>query len=411
MSFSEESSRGVRASSSRAGQRSGAPSRLESGLEGWPRRLLALTLGATLAFSVACISVACNGAGGPGGKDDKLEEALIKEVSKGDLVEQIIESGKITAWFEVKIKSRVSGEVKEVLVEEGQAVTKGQLLMVLDDVDYKRQVSSSDIDLREARLRLRNAEIELERNKGAFDARGISKFELDKAQQNLELARVNVDRAAVALDRSRDQVGYTKIYAPMDGRITARNVEPGEVITAGITATVNGEPLLTIAQLDKMRLELSMNQVDVARVKVGQKATVTLDAWRDKPIEGEVSSIAAAAHTDTTKGIEVFTVKIAVDPSQSQLEIKPGMTAEVKIHVGTWPQVVKVPLETVFEEDGKSYIYVVKDDPKKPGAKTREKQEITLGHRGTSEVEVAQGLEPGQKIYTKADNKDLEFKM
>lgn len=160
-----------------------------------------------------------------------------------------------------------------------------------------------------------------------------------------------------------------------------------------------------------MRLELSMNQVDVARVKVGQKATVTLDAFRDQPIEGLVSSIAAAAHTDTAKGIEVFTVKIEVDPSQSKLEIKPGMTAEVKIHVGTWPQVVKVPLETVFEEDGKSYIYVVKDDPKKPGAKIKEKQAITIGHRGTSEVEIAQGLEPGQKIYTHSDNKDLEMKM
>lgn len=357
------------------------------------------------------LATACNGGAGPGGKSEKLEESLIQEVVKGDLIEQIIESGQIAPWYEVKIKSRVSGEVRTVEVPEGSAVTKGQLLMTLDDVDYRRSVSMSEADLKEAQLRVRNAELELERSKSAFDARGISKYELDKAQQALELARVNHVRAKVSLEKSRDQLGYTKIYAPMDGKITVRNVEPGEVITAGVTATVNGEPLLTIAQLDKLLLELNMNQVDVARVATGQKATVTLDAYRDKPIEGEVVSIAAAAHTDTAKGIEVFTVKVSVDPTKATVEIKPGMTAEVKIHVGTYPQVVKVPLETVFEEKGKHYIYVVKDDAKAQGGKTKEKVEVTLGHKGAAEVEIAQGLEAGQKIYTKADTKDLEFKM
>lgn len=344
-------------------------------------------------------------------QNDKLEEALIQEVTQGDLVEQIIESGKITSSYEVQIKSKVSGEVRAVYVQEGEAVTKGQLLMELDDKDYRRQVASSEADLKEARLNVKNAQIELARNQAAFDARGISRYELDKAIQSVELTKVRADRAEVALEKARDQLGYCKIYAPMDGKVTVRNIEPGEVVTAGVTATVNGEALLTIAQLDTLLLELNMNQVDVARIKLGQKATVVLDAYRDQPTEGLVSSIAAAAHTDTSKGIEVFKVKLTVDPSKSSYEIKPGMTAEVKIHVGTWEKVVKVPVETVFEEDGKHFIYVVKDDEKVPGGKKKEKIEVTLGHRGTAEVEVAQGLAPGQKIYTKADSKNLELKM
>lgn len=347
--------------------------------------------------------------GGP--KDEKLEESLIQEVKKGDLLEQIVESGKIAPWYEVKIKSRVSGEVRAVHVEEGQAVKQGDPLMELDDVDYKRQVSLAQADQAEARLRLKNAEIELERSKSAFEARGISKYELDKASQSLELARVTVERAEVNLVRAKDQLGYTRIVAPISGMITRRNVEPGEVITAGVTATVNGEPLLTIAQLDKMLLELSMNQVDVARVQLGQTASVVLDAFKDTPIQGEVSSIAAAAHSDASRGIDVFKVKVSIDPSKTPLAIKPGMTAEVKIKVGMYPQVVKVPLETVFEDQGKSYLYLIKEDPTVPGGKKKEKIEVTVGHRGSEELEITKGLEAGQKIYLKAESKDVAMTM
>lgn len=363
--------------------------------------------GAWVPGLVLLLFTACSG----GPKDEKLEESLIQEVSKGDLLEQIVESGKIAPWYEVKIKSRVSGEVRAVHVEEGQAIKQGESLMELDDVDYKRQVSLAQADLAEARLRLKNAEIELERSKSAYDARGISKYELDKATQTLELARVTVERAEVNLTRARDQLGYTRIFAPISGMITRRNVEPGEVITAGVTATVNGEPLLTIAQLDKMLLELSMNQVDVARVQLGQTASVVLDAFKDSPIEGEVSSIAAAAHSDASRGIDVFKVKVSIDPSKTALAIKPGMTAEVKIKVGMYPQVLKVPLETVFEEGGKSYLYVVKDDAAASGGKKKEKVEVTVGHRGSEELEITKGLEPGQKIYLKADSKDVAMTM
>ncbi len=326
-------------------------------------------------------------------------------------MEEIIESGKIAPWFEVKIKSRVSGEIKEVYVQEGEPVTKGQLLMEIEDTDLRRQVSLGDINSQEAVLRVKNARLELERNQAAFDARGISKYELDRVTQTLELAKVALERAKVQLATEKDQLSYTRIMAPIDGMVTRRNVEPGEVVTAGVTATVNGEPLLTIAQLDKLQLELALNQVDVARVKAGQKATVTLDAYRDTPVEGEVTSIAAAAHTDTNKGIDVFKVKVSIDPSKAKIDIKPGMTAEVKVHVGTYPQVVKVPVETVFEEDGKHFLYIVKADSKEPAKKVKEKVEVTLGHKGTEEVEIARGLEPGQQIYTKGDTKDLEMKM
>ncbi len=347
---------------------------------------------------------------GGNGKDG-LDEALIQEVARGDLVETVIESGQIAPWYEVQIKSKVSGEVKTVEVEEGDRVSRGQLLLTLVDTDYRRNVMLAKVAYEEARLNVRNAKSELERTQAAFEARGVSRYELDRARYQLDLAKVRLKRARVQLATAEDQLGYTRIHSPIDGVVIERNIEPGEMVTAGVTATVNGEPQLTIAQLDKLLLELNLNQVDVARVKIGQKATVTLDAYRDTPIEGTVTSIAAAAHRDTSRGIDVFKVKVTVDPGKWDIEIKPGMTAEVKIHVGTYENVVKVPLETVFEEDGQYYIYLVKDDPSAPGKRVKEKVAVKLGHRGLREVEIVEGIEPGQRIYAKGETRNLEMKM
>jgi len=360
-----------------------------------------------LAIIGALVFLACKGSG----TEDTLEAALIQEVAQGDLVEEIIESGKIAPWYEVKIKPRVSGEVLTVEVEEGERVVEGQRLITLEATDYKRQVELTRIDLHEAELKVEKAERDLHRCQASFDAQALAETELDDARYALDIAKVSVDRARVRLSTQLDQLGYTTLVSPMDGIITRRNVEPGEMVTAGITATVNGEPLLTVAQLDKLQLELSLNQVDVARVETDQEATIILDAYRDTHVQGVVTNIAAAAHSDPAKGIDVFKVKISLDPSQAKLEIKPGMTAEVRIHVGVSKKVVKVPLETVFEDDGSYFIYIVKDDPSAPQGLAKEKVPVTLGRRGIREVEIASGLSPGQRIYVKGDTKDLEIKM
>ncbi len=357
--------------------------------------------------AVSVLLSACFQANG----EDRLDEALIQRVERGDLVETVVESGQIVPWYEVQIKPKVSGEVKSVEVDEGDSVEKGQLLLTLVDIDYRRRVTLAKVAFEEARLNVANARSELERTQAAYEARGVSKYELDRAKYQLDLAKVRLERARVELATAKDQLGYTRIRSPIDGVVIERNIEPGEMVTAGITATVNGEPQLTIAQLDRLLLELNMNQVDVARVKIGQTATVVLDAYRDSPIEGEVTSIAAAAHRDVTKGIDVFKVEVTIDPGRWDIEIKPGMTAEVKVHVGTYEDVVKVPVETVFEEDGQSYLYVVKADPRDPKRKIKEKVQVKLGHRGMREVEIVEGLEPGQEIYAQGDTRDLKMKM
>lgn len=370
------------------------------------RRATSLMLGIVFGGLVLGSSVACKPGAGKGG----LEAALIRPVEKGDLLEEVVESGRIAPAYEVDIKPRVSGEVIEVLVEEGGQVTKGQLLLRLDPVDYKRQLRNAEVDVEEARLNLDNASTELARSQQALDARGISQSEYDLAVRQVELTKVRLKRAEVGLETARDQLGYTSVYAPMDGTVIYRNVDPGELITAGLSATVNGEPVLTIARIDRLLMELDLNQVDVAKVQVGQKARILLDAYPGTEVEGTVTGIAAASHVDTAKGIDVFEVRVELDPSGAGVQIKPGMTAEVRILIGSWTGVLKVPSETVFTEENTSYVYRVVDDPEKPGEKKKEKTEVQVGQRGSREIEIKSGVEEGQQIYAQAEVKDLSIK-
>jgi RND family efflux transporter MFP subunit len=358
---------------------------------GWSRALHGIGLSAALGWGVAC---------GFGSDGDELDPALVREVTRGDIVDDVSESGKITPSFEVEIKAKVSGEVASVHVVEGQAVKKGDLLMTLVDTDYARNLQLSRVSVREAQLQLEAAELDRSRKKAAYESRGISEAEYDAAVRQVELAKVQLQRTRVQLSSSQDQSDYTHITSPIDGVVIVRDVEAGELVTAGVSATASGHAAMKIAQIDRLLLELDLNQVDVARVQIGQSARILLDAYPGVEVQGTVTSLAAAGHLDSTRGVDVFTVKVELDPSQSTVQIKPGMTAEVRIRVGSWEGVVKVPAETVFEEDGKSFVYRVDGGVK-------QKTEVSVGHRSDREVEIETGVAEGDKIYAQADVKDM----
>lgn len=356
-------------------------------------------------LSVILLASACSIGGKP---EEKLDENLIRPVTKGDLVDEVSEAGKIAPHFDVDIKSKVSGEVFSVEVEEGQTVKKGALLYEIVDTEYAREVKLAEVALKEAQLQRDNAEVDRQRKQKALETRGISEAEYDLARRQVELADVQIESQKIRLQVARDQLTYTHIAAPIDGVVIVRNVEAGEVVTAGMTATVNGQAQMTIAQIDRMLMEIDLNQVDVARVQVGQPARILLDAYPGVEVPGVVSQIAAAGHTDSSRGIDVFTVKVEVDPSKATVAIKPGMTAEVRIQIGTYPNVIKLPAESVFTEEGKSYVYVVNEAD---GKSSKVKTEIQVGHRSDREVEVTQGITEGQKFYAQAEIKDLSEKM
>jgi len=188
---------------------------------------------------------------------------------------------------------------------------------------------------------------------------------------------------------------YTKLVAPIDGTVIERNIEPGEVVTPGVQSTFDGKPLLTVADLGTLLVKVELNQIDVAKVVLGQRATLTLDALPGRTYEAAVTKIAPASvkSSGKDKDVDVFPVEVTFDVADEQ--VKPGMTADVRIHLEAKKDVLSLPIEAIVKETGKSFVTRVVGTGKQ---ERTEKVEVAVGARNDRDVEVVSGLDDGSRV-------------
>jgi HlyD family secretion protein/macrolide-specific efflux system membrane fusion protein len=343
---------------------------------------------------------------GAGRKD--LDASLRATVKRGDLAIDVIETGKVQPRERVEIKSKVAGQVVKVFVEEGQAVKKGQLLLRLDPTDYRRELERSQADLAQAQIAYQAADMLLERRKRGLEVRGVAQADVDLAENDLAAKKVAVERAKVALEAARDRLRYTEIVSPLDGTVIERGIQPGEVVTPGVQATFEGKALLTVADLSTLIVKVDLNQIDVAKVKLGQKASLTLDALPGKTYQAVVTKVAPASILPKGKDVDVFPVEATLAAADGA--IKPGMTADVRVHVDVRPGVLYLPIEAVAKEGGKSWVIKVASGP--DGKPRTDRVEVQVGARNDREVEVVRGVDEGQHVVIRPASADKnEFKM
>jgi macrolide-specific efflux system membrane fusion protein len=344
--------------------------------------------------------------GGAGPKE--LDQSLITTVKRSDLAIEVLETGKVQPREKVEVKSKVSGQVAKVFVDAGDHVKKGQQLLLLDPTDYERDVSKCEADVAAAKNALEFSELSLDRRQKGLEARGVAQMEVDTASSDVRAKKVAVQLATVAYNAASDRLRYTHIVAPMDGTVTERGIQPGEVVTPGVQATFEGKALLTVSDLSTLLVKADLNQIDVARVKLGQKVTVTLDALPGKSYEAAITKIAPASITPKDKQVDVFPVEatlVKADPA-----IKPGMTADVRIHIEKKDHVLALPIEAVVKEAGKQY--VTKVVPGEKGKQKTDKAEVKVGARNDREIEIVSGISEGDKVLIKpASSAENEYKM
>jgi HlyD family secretion protein/macrolide-specific efflux system membrane fusion protein len=356
-----------------------------------------------LVLGVGGVLVKRSGAG-PG----NLDSSLIVTVKRGDLPIEVIETGKVQPREKVEIKSKVAGQVLKVAVEEGQKVKKGQLLIRLDPIDYEREVERCQADLEQAKIALEYAELMHERRKKGLAERAVAQADLDFAANDAQAKKVAVDRAKVALDAARDKLRYCEITAPLDGTITEKGIQPGEVVTPGVQQTYEGKALLTVADVSTLLVRADLNQIDVAKVILGQPVTLTLDALPGKTYEAKITKIAPASTQPKGKDVDVFPTEATLTTTDGL--IKPGMTADVRIHVDKKSGVLSLPIEAITKESGKSFVQKVITGA--DGKQKTEKLEVTTGARNDREVEITDGLAERDRVLIKpASSAENEMKM
>ncbi len=378
------------------------------------------------------------------GQDFAVSVATEKVESK-TITELITANGKIQPETEVKISPDVAGEIVELYVEEGDQVEKGQLLCVIKPEMYVSALNRAEATLNSSKARQAQAEAQqLEKNlafkraKQLFDAGAIPVSEFESAevaykvaQSEVKAAEFSVKSADASVSEAQEQLTKTKIYAPIPGTISALNVEKGERVVG--TSMMVGTEMMIVADLDRMEVQVEVNENDIVKVAKLDTALVEVDAYLQRKFKGVVTEIANSAITTgtTTDQVTNFDVKVfLLSDSYSDLvdsvggklyPFRPGMSATVDIQTETRNNVITVPISAVTTrvkkegggtEEVKDETEATLTEEDEESTKKEEKQEIVFvvrdgrvfkvevktGIQDNNSIEILEGLSGGEEV-------------
>ena len=329
--------------------------------------------------------------GGVIGKEEGIEVTTEKVVTR-TIIETVNASGKVYPEVEVKVSPDISGEIVELTVNEGDSVSRGQVLArIYADIlstqkdqasaivsQQQAQVSNSVAQLGALRANLAQAEANYNRQKKLYDEKVISKLEYEQAEQAYKSAQANLNaaieginglKAAVKsaeaqLNRANKDVSRTTIVAPMNGVVSLLAVKKGERVVG--TAQMAGTEMMRIADMSSFEVRVDVGENDITKVKIGDTALVEVDAYNNRKFKGVVYKIAnpqlnSATGVASSNEVTNYKVHIRLMPesykdliiSKNRFPFRPGMTASADIQTKTKRDVIAVALNAVTTRDSK----------------------------------------------------------
>jgi len=339
----------------------------------------------------------------------EVRTAVAREISSQTANTVLNASGYVTARRQATVSSKFTGKVVEVLIEEGMAVEKDQVLARLDDSNVatsyalaEAQLRSAETSLKETRALLNEANAIFKRTKNLVDKQLASEAEMDRARAGAESLAARLERkqadvrvAEMQLDVYRQQKDDTIIRAPFTGIVVAKNAQPGEMISpvsagGGFTRTGIG----TIVDMSSLEIEIDVNEAYINRVKPGQKILATLDAYPDWSIPCHVIAIIPTADRQRA------TVEVRVGFDELDSRILPDMGVKVAFQepgaASTSGRAgIVIPQSAVSESGGKQYVLLVVDNM------VERRAIATAGERG-QEILVSSGIASGDKVIINA---------
>lgn len=298
-----------------------------------------------------------------------------------DLKQTLPLSGSLRAVNQAAVKARLAGEVREVLVREGEAVKAGQLLVKMDASEYQARLEQTRGSLMAAQGQLDMATKARDNNKALLSKGFISQNAFDNAASQYDIARANVESAKGALDVANKALNDTRILAPISGLVSSRMVQPGEKVSAD-------NRLLDVVDLRQLELEAAVPTSDIMSIAQGQEVQVKVEGLA-QPLPGKVVRINPAIQA----GSRSIMVYIQVDNPEGML--RAGMFGEARLTLAKKSGVLSVPQSAVQLEAGKPVIYTIENGKLAQRA-------VTLGIKGDDgeggAVEVLKGLDEGAQI-------------
>jgi len=361
----------------------------------------------------------------------KIDPSKLAKVEKGDLAKSVVATGKVTPITKVEVKSKASGIVKNLLVDYGDRVKKGQLLAQLDKIEIEAQVEQSKAALEAAQANLKSSQADFERAK--VDAEGpdvpllkraydraismakdgvVSTSALEDAQKNYELAlnKQNVSKAQVTVLKAKiaqaganvaqdqanlkqldEQLSYTDIISPIDGIVLSRDVQMGDAVSSILVLGSSATLVMTLGDTSEVYVKGKVDESDIGKVYLGQRARIKVESFKDKTFDGKVTKI-------SPMGVEkdnVTTFEVRVSIQNPGGELKAEMTANAEIILEEHKAVLQIPEGAIlYDKDKKASVEI--PDPK--GKEGKNKIAVNIGISNGAKTEVLSGLKEGDQV-------------
>ncbi len=302
------------------------------------------------------------------------------DLRPGELDEVMEATGIIQAHREVTVYPEVSGKVVRVDADLGDTVAENAPLLTIDDELIRLKVRQIQAQLTKINALCRNAEKNLKRKEKLFRRKTVSETDYDQSVLAVQTNQGMLEEARAALDMARYELRHTTVRSPIPGKVTARFLEVGSRASPQI-------PVARVVNLDRVKVEIGLNDEEIRRVRVGQKARLTVDAFPDKELMGEVTAVGSQADANTL----TFPVRVERVNSEPDDPLLPGMIARVSITVKEHRDVLVVPREIIHDEGGRLTAFVVEENRAR-------KRRLTLGADEKGMVIVSEGLAPGDRV-------------
>jgi HlyD family secretion protein len=355
------------------------------------------------------------------GRREKPIPVTTEKAVRKTILQTVSATGKVQPEVEVKISPEVAGEIIELPVVDGMAVKKGDLLMKIRPDSYKALVEQQEAAISGAKAvylqqkaTLAKTEQDLKRAQDLFTKKMISESEFSVAQTARDVARSTVESsqhgiesAEAASSQARDQLSKTTIYSPIDGMITVLNSKLGERVVA--TNQFAGTEVMRVADPGHMEARVDVNENDVVTVKIGDQASVKIDAYRDRRFRGTVQQIANTGKTTgagTQEEVTNFEVKIRIE--DHDVSLRPGLSCTAEIETDLVKDAVAVPMQSVTIRTGESNLSPEEIEKRKQKAAARDKGDSSAdvtSERQEKQTKKEEREKLTKVVFLKKDNK------
>lgn len=341
-------------------------------------------------------------------------EVEVSEVVQGNLTSSISAPGVVQPLTEVQISSSVAGTVQKLPVKEGQKVKKGDLLLQIDPTEFRAQVRRALAGLEVAQANQQQARSRWNRARQLYNSKLISEQEYEAARTEHLLSQAQVKEARANLEQASEGLRQTTITSPIKGTVTQINVVLGENVITG-TLNTPGTKLMVVADLSNMEVESQVDEADIAKVTMGQRAVIEVEAIPEKNYEGTVHEIGYSADDGETEGNETVNYNVSILIKDSISELKPGMTATSDIITSELKNVLMVPIQSVVTRPVSQLSSTFSNgNGSSPDPNGRRETEavfvvvngtaqlvpVTTGVAGEQYIQITDGLQQGQQIIT-----------